>query len=388
MKKFLFAALALSCAFAVVSCSSKSKTVSMGDKSQIDSLSYCLGENIGFGVSGDMADIPFNLDLVKKGIEEGAFEKASQKQEDAIEILRDYFMNKRGERQAKINEQREAAKEDSTVVVDKSIMFASKDECDSVSYAFGNDIGCNVRESKLPLQIYWLCKGFNDAYEGAGEISEENVQAFLQNYFMVVRPAQLLEESNAWLAKMEKKMGVKKTESGLLYKVVKAGDKELMPKDDRDIVVVKYEGKTKDGEIFDSSYQRVEDVKNQIAETKKNKELKEEEKAERLAQLDEELKSVETVEFPLNRVIKGWTEGMKFVGKGGKIILYIPSELAYGQRGAGRSIGPNEALEFAVEVVDVKPYVDPEAEKAAEPAEGDAAAAEGEATETEPAAEK
>ena len=214
-------------------------------------------------------------------------------------------MNKRGERQAKLDAQREAAKEDSTVVVDKSVMFESKEECDSVSYAFGNDIGCNVRESKLPLQIYWLCKGFNDAYEGAGEISEENVQSFLQNYFMVVRPAQLLEESNKWLAKMEKKMGVKKTESGLLYKVVKAGDKELMPKDDRDIVVVKYEGKTKDGEVFDSSYQRVEDVKNQIAETKKNKELNEEEKAERLAQLDEELKSVETVEFPLNRVIKG-----------------------------------------------------------------------------------
>lgn len=384
MKKILFAALALACAVAAVSCSSKSKTVSMGDKSQIDSLSYCLGENIGFGVSGDMADIPFNLDLVKKGIEEGAFEKASQKQEEAIEILRDYFMNKRGERQAKLDAQREAAKEDSTVVVDKSVMFESKEECDSVSYAFGNDIGCNVRESKLPLQIYWLCKGFNDAYEGAGEISEENVQSFLQNYFMVVRPAQLLEESNKWLAKMEKKMGVKKTESGLLYKVVKAGDKELMPKDDRDIVVVKYEGKTKDGEVFDSSYQRVEDVKNQIAETKKNKELNEEEKAERLAQLDEELKSVETVEFPLNRVIKGWTEGMKFVGKGGKITLYIPSELAYGPRGAGRAIGPNEALEFTVEVVDVKPYVDPEAEaEKAGPVEGEAT--EGEAT-AEPAA--
>lgn len=389
MKKTILAALALSCAVAAVSCSSKSKTISMGDKSQIDSLSYCLGENIGFGVSGDMADIPFNLDLVKKGIEEGAFEKASQKQDEAIEILRDYFMNKRNERQAKLDEQRKAAAEDSTIVVDKSIMFADAEECDSVSYAFGNDIGCNVRESKLPLQIYWLCKGFNDAYEGAGEIAEQDVQMYLQNYFMVVRPAQLLEASNAWLAKMEKKSGVKKTESGLLYKVVKAGDKEAMPTDDRDVVVVKYEGKTKDGEIFDSSYQRVEDVEKQIAETKKNKELNDEDKTARLVELDEELKSVETVEFPLNRVIKGWTEGMKFVGKGGKIILYIPAELAYGSRGAGRAIGPNEALEFAVELVDVKPFVDPEAEKAGlvevEATEGEAAA---EATATESAAEK
>ena len=75
---------------------------------------------------------------------------------------------------------------------------------------------------------------------------------------------------------------------------------------------------------------------------------------------------MDTIEFPLNRVIKGWTEGMKLVGKGGKIILYIPSELAYGPRGAGRAIGPNEALEFTVELIDVKPFEEPKpAEEAA-----------------------
>lgn len=390
MKKIILAVFALSCAVAACSCSSTSKKITMGNKARIDSLSYCLGENIGFGVSGDLADIPFNIDLVKKGIEEGAFKNAKQTQEEAIDLLREYFMTKRNERQAKIEEQRKAAAEDSTVVVDKSIMFENDEERDNISYAFGNDIGCNVRESKLPLQIYWLCKGFNDAYEGAGEISMEDVQAFLQHFFTITWPQQQLDESNAWLAKKEKGMGVKKTESGLLYKVVKAGDKELMPKDDRDVVVVKYEGKTIEGKVFDSSYQRVKEVEDRIAEVKNNKELDEEEKAERLASLDEELRAVETVEFPLNRVIKGWTEGMKLVGKGGKITLYIPSDLAYGQRGAGREIGPNAALEFIVEVVDVKPFVDPaEAEKLGPveelATEGEAAPA----TETaEPAAEK
>ena len=67
----------------------------------------------------------------------------------------------------------------------------------------------------------------------------------------------------------------------------------------------------------------------------------------------------ETVEFPLNRVIKGWTEGMKLVGEGGSITLWIPSNLAYGPEGAGRMIGANEALVFNVEIVEVKPYEEP-----------------------------
>lgn len=67
----------------------------------------------------------------------------------------------------------------------------------------------------------------------------------------------------------------------------------------------------------------------------------------------------EPAKFPLNRVIKGWTEGLQLVGEGGKITLWIPSDLAYGTRGAGRDIGPNEALQFDVEVIEVIPYEEP-----------------------------
>jgi FKBP-type peptidyl-prolyl cis-trans isomerase FkpA len=131
--------------------------------------------------------------------------------------------------------------------------------------------------------------------------------------------AENAEASAKWLAEVETMEGVKKTESGILYRIDREGS-EVMATEDTDVVLVNYEGKTSDGEVFDSSYERGEPIS-----------------------------------FPLNRVIKGWTEGMKLVGVGGQITLWIPSELAYGERGAGANIGPNQALEFKVELLEVNP---------------------------------
>ena len=333
MKKVLYAALALVCAAAVTSCGSNGNYVTKGSASKLDTLSYYLGANIGYGVGEQMSDIPFDVKQIQKGMTEGALGKAKQTQDEAVDLLRDYFMNT-------VNERRAAAAqiEADTTATEPAApveMFESAKECNEISYAFGNDIGNNLRASKLPLQTYWVTKGFADAYNGECEVENDDIQMFMQNYFMVVRPRENAERSEKWLAKKEHSSGVKKTESGLLYKVVKSGDMSLAASDDRDVVVVHYEGKTMDGDVFDSSYERDEPA-----------------------------------DFPLNRVIKGWTEGMKLVGPGGEIILYIPSELAYGSRGAGRDIGPNEALEFKVELLEVHAYEEPQpVEEAVETAE-------------------
>lgn len=117
------------------------------------------------------------------------------------------------------------------------------------------------------------------------------------------------------------------------------------------MVRVHYTGRTRNGKVFDTSI-----FKNR---TKQQQEML---KQQRPDDYDKD----EPVEFPLNRVIKGWTEGLQLVGKGGKITLWIPADLAYGSRGAGRDIGPNEALEFEVELIDVIPYKKPEPETPAE----------------------
>ncbi len=312
--------------------------ITKGDSSELDTLSYALGANIGYGMKYEMSDIPFDFKTIAKGINEAALDKAEMTQEDAINLLREYFMTTRGTRAQAVAEK--YAREDSIrlasgdttkvarVAADPD-MFESEEEREELSYAFGIDIGTNVKGSGMPIQLYWLNEGMVNIHENNAKLSEDQINEFLQNYFTVVRPQQIAERSAAWLAKIEKKSGVKKTESGLLYKVVKAGDDSVKATDDRDVVVVHYKGTTDDGTVFDSSYDRGEPA-----------------------------------EFPLNHVIAGWTEGMKLVGKGGKIMLWLPSDLAYGPRGAGRSIGPNQALQFEVELIDVKPFALPEGEAA------------------------
>jgi FKBP-type peptidyl-prolyl cis-trans isomerase FkpA len=126
-----------------------------------------------------------------------------------------------------------------------------------------------------------------------------------------------LEKGKAFLAENGKKKDVKTTKSGLQYKVVKEGEGKS-PKA-TDVVLVHYRGTLLDGKEFDSSYKRNEPI-----------------------------------EFPLNRVIPGWTEGVQLMKEGAKYIFYIPSELAYGSSGAGGAIGPDETLTFEVELLKVR----------------------------------
>jgi FKBP-type peptidyl-prolyl cis-trans isomerase FkpA len=121
-----------------------------------------------------------------------------------------------------------------------------------------------------------------------------------------------------FLAENGKKANITTTASGLQYEVLIKGTGTKSPSA-TDTVEVNYEGTLLDGKVFDSSYKRGE-----------------------------------SISFPLNRVIKGWTEGVQLMTEGAKYRFYIPSDLAYGERGAGRDIAPNAALIFDVELLKIK----------------------------------
>ena len=195
---------------------------------------------------------------------------------------------------------------------------ALKTDLDTLAYAIGYDMGAQIKNIDSTINPNVIASGIRDYIAGSSKMTKEDMRKFMEEYFMVRVPMKNAQASKEFLAKVEKEEGVVKTESGLLYKVLEPG-LEDRPTSLQDTVMVHYKGMLKNGKKFESSHDAGNDP----------------------------------VQFPLDRVIKGWGEGLQHVGKGGKIILYIPAELAYGERGAGVFIGPNEALIFEVELLDV-----------------------------------
>lgn len=199
-----------------------------------------------------------------------------------------------------------------------------KSVSDSISYAIGADYGRYVRESKETIgpdiNEKMILKGIKDAIADKSAFTPEEGFAYMQKYYTVILPERNLVDGEKFLAETAKQPNVQKTDSGLLYEIITPGS-EKKATSLSDEVKVKYRGSLKDGREFDSNYE-----------------------------------SADTSRFALNRVVKGWGEGLQLVGEGGKIKLYIPSEMGYGKMGRrGTIIGPNEPLVFEVDLIEVIP---------------------------------
>ena len=206
------------------------------------------------------------------------------------------------------------------------------DTQNSTSYLKGIEIGSNLNQqfsrseylfndSTIKLKLNLIKKGLieNLKQEANVIMTAEEATEWL-NKTMEAKAAEknkgAAAKGEAFLAENAKREGVFVTESGLQYEVVTMGEGEKPTAEST--VKVHYHGTLIDGTVFDSSVQRGEPI-----------------------------------EFPLNGVIKGWTEGLQLMPVGSKFILYIPYQLAYGERGAGELIGPCEALIFEVELLEI-----------------------------------
>ena len=198
---------------------------------------------------------------------------------------------------------------------------------DKLSYSIGFDMGSSIKRNGVDVDPNIVSKAIQDALSGGKALMTEQEMRESIGALQKEMAAKQQErtkglgdknkkDGEAFLAENRKKEGVTTLPSGLQYMVLAEG-KGKQPKA-TDTVTVQYRGTLIDGSEFDSSYKRGQPAT-----------------------------------FALNQVIKGWTEGVQLIKEGGKIRLFVPSELAYGERGAGAQIGPNSTLIFEVELVSI-----------------------------------
>jgi FKBP-type peptidyl-prolyl cis-trans isomerase FklB len=197
-----------------------------------------------------------------------------------------------------------------------------ENELDSVSYSLGVNIGENINKQFEEYSLDNFIAGMKGVLNNEEEpkISGEQATAIIQGYFTKKQGQEsesMIEEGRKFLETNASKEGVTVLESGLQYEVLAQGDGINMPKLE-DNVTTHYHGTLMDGTVFDSSVDRGEPAS-----------------------------------FPVNGVIKGWTEALQLMSVGSKWKLYVPYDLAYGERGAGPQIGPYSTLVFEVELISI-----------------------------------
>jgi FKBP-type peptidyl-prolyl cis-trans isomerase FklB len=199
-----------------------------------------------------------------------------------------------------------------------------KDQKDKVSYSIGMNIGFNLNRQKVDINPDILAAGIKDAIAGKPQLTQDQVKDIMAQFEkdMEQKQKQAGDKNKTdgvkFLEDNKKKPGVKTTASGLEYKVEKDGT-GAQPKP-TDMVTVNYRGTLIDGTEFDSSYKRGQPAT-----------------------------------FPVNGVIKGWTEALQLMKVGSKYQVVVPANLAYGERSVSPEIGPNATLIFEVELLDAKP---------------------------------
>jgi FKBP-type peptidyl-prolyl cis-trans isomerase FklB len=194
-------------------------------------------------------------------------------------------------------------------------------EIDSVSYSLGVNIGENIKTQFPDIDLKNFEAAIKDVLDDNKKpsISGADAQKTIQEYFtkqQAKASESVVEEGKKFLAENSKKENVVTLESGLQYEVIKTGEGAKPTLNDQ--VTTHYHGTLIDGTVFDSSVERGEPAS-----------------------------------FPVSGVIKGWTEALQLMNVGSKWRLFVPYDLAYGERGAGPKIGPFTTLIFEVELISI-----------------------------------
>lgn len=321
--KVAYAIIAVACMVACNNFSHNQRRITKGDKSKMDSISYCIGFKNSMNLSTGKSDVRLDWNKVAEVCEQVMLtpyeEHKDSRHLEAAEICVRFFDSTRIARLTKIRDEQfgKDAPEDSIPDLDKIDIFESAEERMQLSWALGYDLGHNFRRMPYTLQAHWFKQGIIDGALAENRHKAMDINAYVQYYDYAVLPLMNAEASAKWLSHVGKELNVLKTKNGVLYRIEDEGDTENKP-NPYSKVTVNYEISCYDGHMVDATSLRDKPAVLQM-----------------------------------ERLIKGWAEGLRLIGKGGEITLWIPAHLAYGKDG-NSLIGPNEALKIDVELLEVE----------------------------------
>ncbi len=322
MKKYTLTVL-LSSLFLLDNCAQKKYAIIIDDKDKIHQLSYYIGSQIGVSMiqDGYTKEDDFSSPVLAVGLQDGFSKSSKINNEEATQYLQAY-KNKRD------TTYEGAEKTFKTKLGEYEVTINFTKTNDLINYILGSLVGTNLVGSGFTnedINTGVVAQAICDkVLGGEPRIAEETCQEAYQSFVWVksgIDPEQAQknkEEGIKFLEQNKNKEGVITLESGLQYKIIKQAEGSKPTATDK--VKVHYHGTLIDGTVFDSSLDRNEPIT-----------------------------------FGLNRVIKGWTEGLQLMSIGSKYTFYIPSELAYGANPRpGSAIGPNMVLLFDVELLNIE----------------------------------
>ncbi len=196
------------------------------------------------------------------------------------------------------------------------------DEADSIAYVIGLNVGRNLYAMDSTMRPEAVCRAIMDVFKQRQLMTNDEAQAFYLRFVNYTKGERIRAYESQFLEDFaNRNRSFARTDSGLTYAVDEVGDTQLTPKSDRDSVALRYRAKTMEGREFDSSYERGD-----------------------------------TLKALMSDLLPGLREGLKLIGRGGRMKAWLPAALAYGSGGADSlGIGANYTLYYEVELIDVVP---------------------------------
>ena len=339
-------------------------------EAEFDTLSYVMGMNLGVSLNFQQGDFDLNHDIVIENLASTLTKAPDQDAAIAIRAKLDEFANERIRpfmMQKQFHRMVETDRPDTLPLPE---LYDEKYTRDEVSKWFGVDMANYVINTQMPLNVKWLVEAMRDSdnaetfeqLDSVMRISAEQMRNTMRAYVTQELPANNLKLSKEWLATIAKRSDVKPlvVDADTLYYIIRNEGGEVKASNSRDTIAVQFEMFTRRGTLVESTSHRAEmlrkDAQKRIDTMRADTTVAQEKIDEAIAKMEESYEKTYTPNITLQRLgVRGATEAVKMVGKGGEITLWMPASLAYGERG-NRNTLPNEAVVMTIKVVDVKPY--------------------------------